>query len=412
MLTELRSTQAVNSTVRGEHHFSSFLFSFLFVQVGGSFDMPITGEAVSTCCHCEQPGELRVAESDNPVCQECAEESYETCSCCENVTSDGYLSVGYGILCGPCAEHSFHRCDDCDELTEFRTSTNCGEVCDSCRSEWYYECSGCPEWIHRGDDCPDCADDERSDLILDYGYKPRPVLHGEGKLFLGFELEIETPRRGREECAEVAQHYLGRLGYLKEDGSIGCGFEVVTHPMTYKWGLERFPWQLLDDLAQAGCDTEDTGLHVHINRTAFDSPAHVYRWMQLIYRNAGHVIAIARRRSNNWAAFNDDDRHRAKHFAKGDANTSRYSAINTLPSATYELRVFAASLHPRHVQAALGLAAASVEYTRHLSVADIVGRCGWDWPAFASWVADHDVYAPLHHEIQEIQHTEEFACAC
>jgi RNA-directed DNA polymerase len=35
--------------------------------------------------------------------------------------------------------------------------------------------------------------------------------------------------------------HLGRLGYLKADSSIGTGFEIVTHPMSYDWAMANFP---------------------------------------------------------------------------------------------------------------------------------------------------------------------------
>ena len=90
-------------------------------------------------------------------------------------------------------------------------------------------------------------------LVHDYSYKPRPVFHGTGPLFLGPEIEIETPYCAEEECAQIAYSLLGSLGYLKNDARSDNGFEIVTHPMSYQWAMDNFPWQMLTELRDAGC---------------------------------------------------------------------------------------------------------------------------------------------------------------
>ncbi|MBC6451356.1 amidoligase family protein [Actinokineospora sp. HBU206404] len=237
--------------------------------------------------------------------------------------------------------------------------------------------------------------------MFDYSYKPIPEFHGEGPLFLGAELEIAVPSGDLHECADLAMSCLDELGYLKEDGSIGYGFEIVTHPMAYDWAIEQFPWAMLTKLREYGCYASvETGLHVHVSRAAFSSPCHVFRWMKFFYRNADRVTVIARRASNQWSRFDDDAREHVKDYAKG-VRGDRYQAINTQNGDTFELRMFASSLEQQHVQAALALAAASVEYTRDLSVTDIARHGGWEWARFADWLADRPAYRPLLREMEE-----------
>jgi hypothetical protein len=229
------------------------------------------------------------------------------------------------------------------------------------------------------------------------------VFHGTGPLFLGPEIEIATPAYLDAECAQHAAARLGDLGYLKEDGSIGCGFEIVTHPMSYEWAIDHFPWQLLTDLAARGCAaTAQTGIHVHVSRAGFSSPCHIYRWMKFIYRNQPQVTAVARRSSAQWAAFTDHDRRSVKDYAKGTRYGERYRAINTNNADTLELRIFASSLDPAQVQAALAFAAASVEYTRGLTAHDIAHHGGWQWPAFVAWLSDRPVYQPLRNQLEAL----------
>ncbi|MGH3737837.1 MAG: hypothetical protein ACRDT6_19830 [Micromonosporaceae bacterium] len=240
----------------------------------------------------------------------------------------------------------------------------------------------------------------------DYSYKPPPVFHGVGPLFLGVEIEVETPDSYEQECAEIANEYLGDLGYLKQDGTIINGFEIVTHPMSYEWALANFPWHMLTELGQAGCEaTSNTGIHVHVARAALDSPCHIYRWMKLIYRNQPEVEMVARRSAPDWAAFTADDRQAVKHYAKGIRGHDRYRAINTNNRDTFEVRVFASSLDPGEVKAALAFTAGSVEYTRRLSIARLAAGA-WEWPAFTAWLAEQPDYQPLTDQLEAL------ACAC
>jgi hypothetical protein len=250
-------------------------------------------------------------------------------------------------------------------------------------------------------------EDDGDGAIHDYCYKPCPVFHGQGPLFLGLELEVATPPDNRSDCARTATSWLGSLGYLKSDSSIDHGFEIVTHPMSYRWAIERFPWPMLPALTEDGAEvTRQTGLHVHLSRAGFDGPCHAYRWMKFVYRNQAAVTTLARRSSSQWAQFSDEPRRAVKEHAKGALGYYRYWAINASNADTFELRVFASSLQPVEVQAALGFAAASVEYTRDLTVPAIVRDDGWSWPAFTAWLADRPGYCALREQAEVL------ACAC
>jgi hypothetical protein len=227
--------------------------------------------------------------------------------------------------------------------------------------------------------------------------KRDPVFHGTGPLYLGLELELNVPRGRVLALAGLVVDALGELGYVTHDVTIDSGFEIVTHPLAYPWALADFPWTVLPELQRAGADTHAAGLHVHISRAAFDSPAHVYHWMLFVYRNAEQVIKLARRSSEAWAPFTAEDQARLADYAAGARGESRNRAINTSNDHTFELRVFASSLRPDEVRAALGFAAASVHYTRTLAVASDAA----DWASFVNWVNEHPEYAPLARELQQ-----------
>jgi len=343
-----------------------------------------------------------------------------TCAECDTTLSidDVHHTVNAIAVCDPCARVRYWFCDICrrysDESTTAADDDN--SVCQSCElPHGYYECDDCETLITRGSLCTyhrrrhltSCSCGECScDNIHTYDFKPEPDFRGTGPLFLGLELEINVPRGEVDTCATQALEQLGTLGYLKDDSSIQHGFELVTHPMSYRWAIDSFPWQLLDDLAQRGCHGDDTGLHVHVSRDAFDDPRHVFLWMKFIYRNEYHVQALARRVSNQYAAFTPTARANVTHTCKGTHHNERMSAINTLNRTTFELRMFASSLNPKQVQAALAFAAASVEYTRELTLAAISRHRGWEWDAFTRWLDQRPQFAPLTQECEAL------ACAC
>jgi len=267
------------------------------------------------------------------------------------------------------------------------------------------------------------------------------------------ELEINTSDSAVpvNRLATHSQRILGDMAYLKSDSSIGTGFELVTHPMTLRYAMERFPWHLLSELSAKGVtESPLCGLHVHLNRDGFANPAHVYRWLKFIHRNRDDVTRVARRDSDQWAPFRTQDRVWAVHLAKAGARAAdvtsfqtrvpagydvygyrkysyrhkwycnsakmdqygspsdvacdRYTAINVTNYYTFEMRIFASSLNPVEVQAALQLAHGSVEYTRTLTATDILKRDGWSFSAFTDWARERGGYAALVSEIERLVH--------
>lgn len=304
-------------------------------------------------------------------------------------------------------------------------------------------------------------------LIQSYSYRPTYVFSGAEErskaLFLGPEIEVEMSNSrihnyDKGQAAQIAVDRLGDLGYLKEDGSLDNGFEIIHHPMTYAWAMESFPWQMLPELHAAGArGNSRAGIHIHVNRTGFSSPCHIYRWLKFVYRNREMTIAVAGRESGQWAKF-DTANHRANHkyFAKQQTQRApvpptsaqeaeiqrrarerrgnelryadnypsdrqrilpleefirdernrferqreyipmdRYSAINVTNPHTFELRIFKSSLKVAEVKSFFAFAASTVEYTRQLSANDVLTKGGWKWDGFASWLADNPIYEPL-----------------
>jgi hypothetical protein len=382
---------------------------------------PSETDTLPECASCgTRTDETWLVSSGREVCNDCLNSYYVYCDRCNEYVRD-YCANTYSsgeTVCDPCAQ-GLSTCDDCGGLTDETYPTVAQDtICYSCTIHSYWVCGACGEYVSNDNHvCPDCGDDDDDDyccdecsrsrssgLINSYSYKPLPEFHGTGPAFFGLELEVEIAESVRE-AAQIAADHLGTVGYLKSDSTINRGFEIVTHPMSYEYAAESFPWDMLTALRDAGADTHDeVGLHIHVSRAAFDGPAHVYRWLKFLHRNNDAVRIIARRDSDQWAPWSREDRHAVKDHAKGRGRSyaSRYSAINVTNAETFEVRVFRSTLVKDELRAALDLMAASVEYTRTLTVQDITQRDGWSWKAFAAWVAERPEYAALANTVVEV----------
>jgi hypothetical protein len=338
------------------------------------------------------------------ICEECND--YERCEECDQYATLRVETAEGDNVCPGCAQQ-LEQCEDCHQPTRETTYVADEEICQSCLDSNYSYCDQCDAYYASSDwECSTCQDARTSEHIHDYSYRPAPNFLGRGPTYLGWELELSIPPEYIRDCADIAQDMLGyqeEVGYLKEDSSI-TGFEMVTHPMSYTYAMRHFPWRLLRELRDNGADGDsgEAGLHVHVSRAGFTNPSHIYRWLQFFYRNAEEIQRLARRDSREWARFSDSHRVEFFNFARGSRYGDRYQAVNVLNRHTFEVRVFASSLNPRDVRAALALVAASVEYTRGLTCRDVMAGA-LNFAQFATWVdARQDVYPDLFAQIVEL----------
>ena len=110
--------------------------------------------------------------------------------------------------------------------------------------------------------------------IHDYSYKPDPIFRGTGKRYFGIELEVDEGGKCEENAFKLLN--LANMNceniYIKTDGFLDDGFEIVTHPMTLEYHLNNMPWKELVkkalNLGYRSHNTLTSGLHIHINRNS------------------------------------------------------------------------------------------------------------------------------------------------
>jgi hypothetical protein len=314
------------------------------------------------------------------------------CVKCEDVITvdDEYNDVEGELWCQRCTSNDAHWCDLCDTYFTgytFGTDDSNDTMCERCYEDNTTYCEDCDNTYLNGCDVDHDGD---SRLIHDYSYRPDPIFYklpSEDSNRLYFGIEIETEVRGqdyseRTTAAEYASRLeVERLAYLKSDGSLECGFEIVTHPMShaYMTNVDNPLWNVLTTLKRdynmMSWGTRTCGLHVHISRNGFSGGSHQHRFLQLVYNNKEFYELLAGRSASHWAKFDDVvDPDTGKKTFKGKFDrhgSDRYSAVNTNNRNTLEMRIFRGSLNPRFVKSAVNLAHASVEYTRVMSVQEV-----------------------------------------
>ena len=174
------------------------------------------------------------------------------CTHCQCESNYPLISFDEEMLCEACYESYTATCDNCGERVWLHHTVCDNEttLCEDCYREGYVTCDECgriiraSEAVFEGDDvyCQSCDEERRNEEIHPYNYKPKPVFFGEGSRYFGVELEVD---RGGEdtESAEQLLTITGKRMYIKHDGSLNEGFELVTHPMTLSYHCSEFPWE-------------------------------------------------------------------------------------------------------------------------------------------------------------------------
>ena len=270
-------------------------------------------------------------------------------------------------------------------------------LCNSCY-ECEIECSDCGiDYLEsEGHTCDDpYEEDNGSRYIHSYGYKPSPRFFGDTLYHLGLELEVEAKDGDYNWGAEYVYNQVHDRAYLKYDGSLSNGFEIVSHPHSLEEFQKEFPWHMLDELKTNGFrswNTSSCGIHVHVSRAAFKDDAHQIKFTKLIYDNQRQVERLAGRKSS-YAKFNDKGKVVRK-VKFGNQSDGRYSAVNNENENTLEVRVFRGSLRKERVLSALEFTHAAVEYTKTLKM--VAKDKPLSWARFIAYVVlNHETYPNL-----------------
>lgn len=387
------------------------------------------------------------------ICGDCLSGGdYEWCDICEEYhpTDDMCDVIGRWHetirVCSDCIDRysRFQTCEECGDIIDTRYLPDLqyvhgvGYVCESCLQD-YYCCEDCGEWYSDSDICYD--DDEDEYLCIDcynrrhaeednhelkrYSYKPtpKPRVHADHAddctdvkdLLFGVELEVDkgpydAVRSTISNIADASEDV-----YMKRDGSLDTGFEIVTHPCTLAYHMNDMAWRSITEIAKsAGFKSHDArtcGLHVHVGRYQLGDYTErenvVWRIVLLVYRHWDALVKFSRRNEgqlNHWAtrpqigdirrSFTPDDVIRAVMAAD---NGNRYQAVNLCNSGTIEFRMFNGSLKRDTIIATLQLVSNICQYAMAHTVEDCLASKWADltdyrvWDELKAYLAANDI---------------------
>jgi hypothetical protein len=317
----------------------------------------------------------------------------------EEEESNGYYCLSCGDVLGEYEVFTYDDEDYCETCLDEETfiCTNCADrfgnednegdddtpLCGRCRDYHYSSCERCGDLVHNdnihyADDdydtddryCYSCYEHYRQNVCIhNYGYKPSPIFHGQGSRFMGVELEIDKGGKEEKQAKELygIANGNGEHIYIKHDGSLNNGFEIVTHPMTLDYHRNQMPWKSLIERAlelnYLSHDTDTCGLHVHINRDCFgEDPITqeiaISKVLYFVERFWRELLLFSRRTQaqlEQWAKRYGYEESPVDILCKAKRGNGRYMCVNLENYATFEFRIFRGTLIYNTLIAALQL---------------------------------------------------------
>ena len=359
------------------------------------------------------------------------------CSHCGAIISEDedYETVDGDIVCMDCVENHTTTCDRCGRI--IWTSESYGDdyttLCSHCYHNHYTRCSCCDALLHEDDAyhldgydyCSECYHDEvdRNRSIHDYGYKPEPIFYGDSNRFFGVELEIDGAGKDSDNADELlriansdgnSEHI-----YIKGDGSLDDGMELVTHPMSLEYH-KNYCWEELMkkaiSLGYRSHQTSTCGLHIHVNRNSFGDSREeqdevISRILYFVEHHWNELLKFSRRSEyamNRWASrYGYENSAKAILDKAKKGNNGRYAAVNLMNWATIEFRMFRGTLKLNTFLATLELVNAIIDVALDYSEE---GLYKLSWSEFVSNITEPELIAYLKERrlyINEIEETEE-----
>lgn len=306
-----------------------------------------------------------------------------TCGICGcEIEDDNYTVFDGVILCENCLDRQTSICSECDARiwNDDNMGTRRMPLCRDCYNEDYTTCEDCGRVIRRDDAhyfeyddyayCDSCYENRLDCSIHEYSYKPDPIFYGGGNRFFGVELEIDSAGKDEENAEQIldegnrkAEHI-----YIKSDGSLDDGMEIVTHPMSLNYHKESMPWDDITRIARSlgyrSHKTPTCGLHIHVNRTTFGETRDlqdecISRVLYFVEHHWEELLKFSRRtesQMNRWAArygYKNTPKEIMETAKKGYAG--RYTCVNITNWNTVEFRMFRGTLKVNTIIATLEL---------------------------------------------------------
>ena len=273
-------------------------------------------------------------------------------------------------------------------------------------------------------------------LVNSYTYKPDPIIsrrdrESDKALTFGVELEVsmkpsEYSYPVKASLAQAITDIADNRVYLKRDGSVNYGFEIVSHPATLASHMYDAHWSgIVNKCKKHGFVSHDAkrfggscGLHIHVGRKQLgrndDERNDVIRKIKvLVYRHWDEMTKFSRRDSDqlsSWASreFRGNFLRALEESADSpnaiaeqvcairtsNTHIGRYIAVNCENAATIEFRLFNGTLQRDTFMAALQLVNSICHYAMRHGWHDVL-TCSFAEMALCVRFNELDTYAEM-----------------
>ena len=366
--------------------------------------------------------DIKYDNSDNAYCEDCYSDNIIICSHCNDAVhiDDAETTANGDYYCTDCFNNHSTACDWCGEVhhhDDIHSNDHNQDLCENC---WENAncCNHCDEWIqedqtHFHNDCSYCEDcyNNIDKFIHEYSYKPEPIFHGNTSDFLGIEIEVDEGGKSEanaEGLLEIMNFQVEDKIYIKEDGSLNDGFEIVSHPATLSQHLTIFDWEnLLKEAKNLGYTSHDAGtcgMHVHISRAAFgnteiEQDLNISKLLLITEIFWDKLVTFSRRdekQLNQWAKryglTSDSDE-----LLKTAKRSNRYHAVNLDNFHTVEIRIFRGTLNYTTFAATLQFCQLLLDTCRNYKIQDIQSIT---WEKVTNHVSEYE-YTELQEYLQK-----------
>lgn len=336
------------------------------------------------------------------------------CKHCANVISKECSKCGIRIMNSDVVYTYTSRdgsriilCETCRNTEEYRNDVRLGASSvydDTIEYEEEYDEEDEEEY-----DEESCRDRSDNRGILNYGYKPNPIFYATSKevrkkknLYLGIELEVEH-KYGRNskgyDASQIVDKYgrSGKLFYVKSDGSLSDGMEIVTHPCTMEYHVKVFPWKHITEYllgnGYLSHKTTTCGLHMHINRAFFDYTGCIKVGL-FFHMMRPYIKKISRRDGCGYANYCDMIGSDERDLLLSPYGDDRYEAVNFSANGrkTIELRMFRGTLKYETILGSIQFVDGAVKYLESVSLKylyDMFASKKYDilWESFLNYLS-------------------------
>lgn len=325
---------------------------------------------------------------------------FTLCSHCgKKILSTVFIVEGQ-CFCENCYGDMTFRCECYGEhfLNIHDSGNESIALCQYCYDNYYHRCARCNTLVYNDDVCWDnddpycseCYGEYHEGCIKDYYYKPSPIFHKrkdeESPRYYGVELEIDRGGKDYSNAELIFQkaNQHDDVLYIKSDGSLDEGMELVSHHCSVLYHKYELPWkEVMKEAIRLGYRSHNTttcGYHIHIGHSDLGDTVEtqeevIGRIMFFFESHWNEIFAFSRRGEyavNQWASrygYKDkpkDILENAKKHSRG-----RYTCVNITNFTTVEIRIFRGTLKWNTFMAALELVDSICENAIRLSDEEI-----------------------------------------